>query len=194
MIPGWQASVSHGSMCKAAHTKQVTRHVRVPEQQNPRSSAVRGVKSCCVLLACILLTAKLACVKMQCVGLRHFTTGFFLLEGVLPSKLNDKPNASDAVLPAALHVVSRLIHVPDDVLLSLKACGHVPGNMMPTTPHGGCRQDAEEAPEALGGIITTSFGPNKAPSGLTKARVTGEQAPLTAQGQSLRYCFNLLTV
>ncbi|KAL3160535.1 hypothetical protein ABBQ32_010836 [Trebouxia sp. C0010 RCD-2024] len=46
--------------------------------------------------------------------------------------------------------------------------------------------DAIQAPEALGGIITTSFGPNKAPSGLTKARVTGEQAPLTAQGQSLR--------
>ena len=63
----------------------------------------------------------------------------------------------------------------------------------------GCRRDEIEAPEALGGIITTSFGPNKAPSGLTKARVSGEQAPLnpygpplTADGQSVRCCLNLL--
>lgn len=67
------------------------------------------------------------------------------------------------------------------------------------TMGAGCRRDEIEAPEALGGIITTSFGPNRAPSGLTKARVSGEQAPLnpygaplTPDGQSVRYCSNSL--
>ncbi|DBB05768.1 hypothetical protein WJX77_004749 [Trebouxia sp. C0004] len=35
------------------------------------------------------------------------------------------------------------------------------------------------SPEALGGIITTSYGPNRAPVGLTRARASGEQSPLS---------------
>lgn len=78
-------------------------------------------------------------------------------------------------------------HKPHDIYLLMS---------YQVTMGAGCRRDEIEAPEALGGIITTSFGPNKAPSGLTKARVSGEQAPLnpygaplTADGQSVRCCF-----
>lgn len=50
------------------------------------------------------------------------------------------------------------------------------------------------SPEALGGIITTSYGPNRAPVGLTRARASGEQSllspypgPLAPHGSSVRY-------
>ena len=57
------------------------------------------------------------------------------------------------------------------------------------------------SPEALGGIITTSYGPNRAPVGLTRARASGEQSPLSPypgplapHGSSVRYPWSVLII
>lgn len=61
-----------------------------------------------------------------------------------------------------------------------------------------CRQAS--APEALGGVIQTSYGPNRAMGGLTRARQSADQAPLTARsptsnadGKSVRYAAEDIT-